>query len=447
MKRNIVIYIGMSILIISMCSFIASAAEPKLGSFVPASKSGYVYGYRFFNGFDFDEYKPSREGLEAILKAEVKKIKDNDKAGGIKYHVVIGHSQGGPRALGYATYVNKNDAAEYDRLQAVITMSGIDKGLKALDGGRGVVVSRIKKDVNVLYDGIHAALDINPLQAYVIDKAIRENAGSHANFKVIITNWLINDILPDEFSIWVKPLMDTSTDLDDIAEIRDMIPRSDYLNTYVSDSKKHTYKVKVGRERVWKWKFKWYCGIYYWYDWEDVYEIKTMYEDVPKFPDEIPVGYLVGMNSDTFSFMDKDTKDKIRSLCDTAEIAMNVAGGMYVGKCVSLWGLFDGSIGDSKDCFDAAHWFGDIDGELNELKGSKQNDGLVAKESQYIPKTFKDPNTGKTRNVHTNVVGSGKNGYTEFPKHNHDSIRNGDNEDVMKEVRMMIDQSTAKRKR
>src|SRR5574344_898336 len=126
MKRNTIVCTIYVFLITLVLSLSASAAETDLSDFHPTSETGYQYGYRYFEGFDFFGYKPSREGLETKLKAEVDEIKKQDAASK-PYHVVIGHSQGGPRALGYATYIKKNDPAEYNRLQAVITMSGIDK--------------------------------------------------------------------------------------------------------------------------------------------------------------------------------------------------------------------------------------------------------------------------------------------------------------------------------
>lgn len=447
MKRNTKSYILCTILLASIFSFTAAGVETKLGTYQSASETGYTYGYRFFNGFEFDTYTPSGNGLEAILKAEAAEIKTEDKAAGRSYHVVVGHSQGGPRALGYATYTKKYDSAEYNRLQAVITMSGIDKGLKSLDGGRGTLISRLEKDIEIIFDGVIGCMRVNTFYSCNLNTQILTGNGSHAEICENIKNWLVDGVLPDNLSVWVKPALNTDYNLDEIAEIRDMIPRSNYLKTYVSDSTSHTYKVKTGREKVWKWR-KGFLGLYYYtYEWENVYKMKTAYEDIAKFPEGIPVGYLVGMKSNTLSMMDDDDEDKIRDICDGAEIVMNVAGGLHVVQCVCIFGLFTGSNVWAADCFDAADWFGDIDGELNQLKGSDENDGLVAKESQYIPKTFKDPNTGSTRNVHTNVVGGGRNGYTEFPNHNHKSIRYGNNKDVMDEVGVMIYQSTDQRKR
>ena len=63
-----------------------------------------------------------------------------------------------------------------------------------------------------------------------------------------------------------------------------------------------------------------------------------------------------------------------------------------------------------------------MDGELNDLKGSNENDGLVAKESQFYPKNFYNPATGAYEEVHSKVLldVTGK-GYCETNK-NHKAI-------------------------
>jgi hypothetical protein len=86
---------------------------------------------------------------------------------------------------------------------------------------------------------------------------------------------------------------------------------------------------------------------------------------------------------------------------------------------------------------------GNFDGELNELKGAPENDGLVAKESQYYPRTFTDPNTGEVRNVHPNVLGGDAKGYIGYSQYNHKDIDKS--EDVKSMVKKMIGEAAYKR--
>jgi len=70
-------------------------------------------------------------------------------------------------------------------------------------------------------------------------------------------------------------------------------------------------------------------------------------------------------------------------------------------------------------------------------KNSNENDGLVAKESQFYPTKFYNPATGATVAVHTNVLGSDPKGYVEM-NYNHKDICPGDNTDVLEEIKKML---------
>lgn len=118
-------------------------------------------GYRLFEGFDFSNYKPSPIGVDARVKAEVNHVIAQDKAAGKSgTYGIVGHSQGGLRVLAYATELKKQNKKEYDRLDAVITVSGIDKGLKALSGGFPSVKSRLMSDVNTLLGGFRSMVGV-----------------------------------------------------------------------------------------------------------------------------------------------------------------------------------------------------------------------------------------------------------------------------------------------
>ena len=80
---------------------------------------------------------------------------------------------------------------------------------------------------------------------------------------------------------------------------------------------------------------------------------------------------------------------------------------------------------------------------MNEIKCSPENDGLVAKESQFYPKTFTDPNTKAVRNVHTNVLGKDPKGYVGFPKYNHANIIEA--EEVLQKIDEMLFEAMGKR--
>ncbi len=97
-------------------------------------------------------------------------------------------------------------------------------------------------------------------------------------------------------------------------------------------------------------------------------------------------------------------------------------------ECYFTFGLgfLTGHYEAYQNCCAARDWFNNVDGELNDLKGSNENDGLVAKESQFYPKNFYNPATGMYEEVHSKVLSDkdGK-GYYEVNL-NHQAINRSD---------------------
>ena len=56
---------------------------------------------------------------------------------------------------------------EYKNLKAVITVSGIDKGIKALDGGFTPLKSKVQNDINTIYNGVNGFIIGMPLTSLV----------------------------------------------------------------------------------------------------------------------------------------------------------------------------------------------------------------------------------------------------------------------------------------
>lgn len=178
------------------------------------------------NGFEFNDYSQSPVGLEKIVDNEIQYVK-NDKSSSGKY-AVVGYSQGGVRSLAYATRLAQQYPDDYQNLSAIITVSGIDKGLKALDGGFGTLKSKATNDINTLYDGIRgvtAAACGNELEQFV-------NLGIEAN-KDSLINFLIKNIpnAGDYISCAWK-----GGSYDELAEIYDMMPKSNFIKKNVAET-------------------------------------------------------------------------------------------------------------------------------------------------------------------------------------------------------------------
>lgn len=400
--------------IVCMITVATAEEQPKTIGTYNAGVAG-VTTYAFY-GFDFEGYKASPLGLDAIVKNEhefVKKKEAHDFA-------VVGHSQGGLRALAFATYLQNNDAAGLNNLQAVVTVSGIDQGIKALDGGLPVANAKIRRDVAILTDGVYGALNALPAVDFLLP-LLKYFAGFGEREFNKLGWWIINFILDKHpgLSQWVKPALQATTaaaeqaTLNDYCEIRDMIPQSDFIKQNVIESKPYSYQVQTGSTRHLGWeRVTSRRGWKYWalrWQYSPVYSTYIGYKYESKLPENIPIGYIVGTKNNVLSMAGSEEQG-IRDKLNKAGTAFAVAEGIHIVKCVGIVGLFTGSPRYAAACVKARDYCWNIDSRVNNLLGSSEHDGLVAKESQYIPKS-----------VHGKVLGRTAQGYTTF-NYNHAEI-------------------------
>jgi pimeloyl-ACP methyl ester carboxylesterase len=380
----------------------------------------------YFGGFDFKNYKLGDPDLTAITNAEYEAIK-----GGLHgvskapaSYTVIGHSQGGLRALAYATTLKKNDPDNFKKLNAVITISGIDKGLKALDGGLGTLSNNLKSKINIFGNGLRATFGVLDYFG-VLNKITPRNALADQAMIFI-------DFFPGELKLYLKEAF-KDPNSPDLAQIHDMAPRSNYIKTNVADITPRSYGVQTGSKVVLEWRYtRGPLGIKIWYLWigsVPVYSYYTAYEDTPKFEMSLPVGFIVGTNSNTLSLAEGN-ESKIRDTLNGFGAAFVVAESWHILKSVCIIGLFTGSVTYAKDASRAYKLMHNFDSEINDIKGSSANDGLVAVESQYYPATFYHPGNKTTSTVLKNPLG------VVYKQYNHEIIAK--REDTFAEVRNML---------
>jgi hypothetical protein len=421
MKKLILIIISLVI-----CVFAANADSM-------TKVSNLNNGYRTFSGFSFDSYKPSDIGLEQKVNAEIQKVIADDKtAERTSKYAIVGHSQGGVRALAYAKMLKEQNPEEYKRLNAVITVSGIDKGLKALNGGFSPFLSRFNEDVGILKDGVVGVISAAPVLSSIAIGAgaiaLCKNA-DEIKAKLIEFSPILN---------YVGCAVAGGTE-NELKELYDMMPKSSFINKNVAQTEEVKYKVQTGTEKVWYWTYKKVLGIkiyYFTYRNEPVYKTMTAYKDVPLFDSNLPVGYIVGADNNTIAMSGKE--NEIRKGVEWSKTAFRAAQAIHIAKCIGVVGLLTGSVKFAADCDDAAKWLDDVDGQICDLLGSDDNDGLVAKESQYYPKTFYNPLTKKTENVHTKVLGDEENGYIEHKEYNHMNIDPSKNTTIQDEIKRLL---------
>ncbi|MDR2955016.1 MAG: hypothetical protein LBV43_08040 [Prevotella sp.] len=391
---------------------ILGAQVPRVSNWEDGINNAYL-----FAGFDFLNYTPSTNGLEYVIKKEYEEIKNGsgDVTKPTGPYAIVGYSQGGLRALGYAGWLKKTyPTTDYKNLQGVITISGVDKGIKAMNGGLGVLVSNFKSIVNTTWGGFRSAataLTVFNIPGLFIPK------DSDGTVNLLLT------LLPffvDGIPSYVKPAyIDPSSK--SLQELHDMAPGSKFVTDYVATSKQHTYQRQTGTQTALEWR---YAGG--WFPYlvtvsKPIYTTYTAYEDIPKIDPNLPVGYIVGLDSNTLGMMPDGGKEA-RKITDGLGSAFLAAEITHVVKCVGIVGLLTGSVEYAQSAAKAKDMMWNIDRTLNNLKGSPSNDGLVAEESQYYPSSFLDPNTNQTRMFHNKVLG-----FHRMPKNNHQNIYESSN--------------------
>ncbi|XTB04966.1 hypothetical protein KP614_08345 [Treponema denticola] len=347
-----------------------------------------------FEGFQFLNYQPSSYGLQDIIKDEYGFIKENSSK---EKFAIAGHSQGGLRVLGFISYLKDNDPEMFKQLNAVITISGVDRGLKALEGGLPAVNAKIRRDIEIIHGGVIGVIAVIPIADLILN--LGEVFGFLTEGKILdkIWNFVDDKFLPnDGIMAWLKPCLKAVSPaasdeiLNGMGEIRDMIPQSNFIRQYVLESNAYTYKVQTGTERHLRWTrvtSRW--GWRYWalrWHYTPVYRWYTAYNHISKIPNEIPVGYIVGLKNNTLDMLPDSAN--IREKIDAFGHGMDVVRKIHIGKCCFIWGLITGSLRYARQCAAARDYCYNIDSNINKLLGSDEHDCLVSKESQFIPKTI-----------------------------------------------------------
>lgn len=378
--------------------------------------------YRIFNGFSFDELdtEDHKIGLKQRVESEIDYIISDDIQNcNNNSYTVVGYSQGGERVLAYATLlenrINDNNLSteereqarkSFNRLKAIITVSGIDKGLLALDGGLDNVKSKIYNDVNIIKNGIagtslNATVIVNMLLPGLLPTSTALITTANTALEVTpeeqIVLGLIALLLRPEFDNYIYDAFKGGSK-EELAEIYDMIPHSDFINKYICETETETVKVQVGTKIVQE--VNW-VSIIFGFPIVHTKEV-PIYEyyerpvrEKTKFNDRLPVGYIAGTNNDTLSMAGEEAQRNVEEVLKIMEDAFAAGRNTGIVEQILIPGfgsLISGSA--TVDCELAYSWCKNYKDELNELKGSSDNDGLVAVESQYY-----------SINTHSKVLG------------------------------------------
>lgn len=305
-----------------------------------------IKGYVYFEGFDFKGYKPETDGIESMLKSTLTELQSNYKASKQPF-VFVGHSQGGLRALAMSSYLKENDKDLYKQLRGVITLSGIDTGLLLLENRGATFRSKLQNDVSILSNGVTATIKapgtlvLNPdiLTNYLFNELFK---AGNSSALYGLGRKILCDCMGGSES-YAYPIL-YNKNWNDYAQVRDMCPQSDFIKKWVLDGS----TLKLDRNL----KYHFIIG-------EKADSIEAAYEYIDN-----PEGIKKGLSNSAKVF--------------------TAARAAHIAKTATGLGLFTNSIKYASDCKKAADWCNNYQSELNDLIGQSVNDGLVAKNSQYI---------------------------------------------------------------
>jgi hypothetical protein len=328
----------------------------------------------------------------------------------------------------------------------------LDGGFPGLQGRvlkKGEIVWRGCRSINAIPFGAGAgpmarAIDgIMSIADLVTDGATTRTIFNEAAYSVVDNmGYILLKLFPDKEISYIIPGMSKyQSDWDKLDQLKDMVPNSDFIKNYVSETVKITYKKKNADLLVAELRKKMVLFVPVYYVVlvaKPTYEYLETYRDAPKFDNDLPIGYIVGTNSNMLS-MTGNMEDPIRAATVVAGSAFGLAHIVHLAESFSLIGLINNSPQYAADAAKARDLFWDIDGTMNSLIGSAESDGFVAKESQYYPAEYSDNRSeGFKVDVHTKIMKNGKGDITEL-HYNHNKFEySSASEETWRAIRGLI---------
>lgn len=345
-----------------------------------------VPGYVFFEGFDFKGYRSESQGIEPMLARTLVLLQQYYKSSGQPF-VFVGHSQGGLRALAMSTYLKRHDPALYRQLRGVITLSGIDQGLKLLENRGADFRSKLHQDVQILVGGVAGTLKLldfapdNPFSDFLLYQLV-QGASSEATW--ILVRYLFGDWLSISSGFGYPILLNRNWDSH--AQVRDMVPQSEFIRKYVLAKDTQWHRVQSGSYLAVEWRRGWWGIRYPVLVWRPRY--RSVATTITNFQVDknLPMTFRAGTVSDILDMTEDDgVRRGVRAGITSTGTVFRTAEYLHYAKCAFIIGLFTGSPAASQDCRRATDWCFGFDGEIASLLGGSPHDGLVALESQYLP--------------------------------------------------------------
>lgn len=379
MKNTIEKIIAM-ILLISFCMPLGLVAESPLPEQID------------FGGFDFSGGN-STISLEEQTAKEVATIIQN-KGSKEDPYVLVGHSQGGLRALAAVkmleekSITNEQARRAYNNLKGVITISGANRGFQGLEGGFGPLSSRLWADVRIILNGLVAGIGLAD------DLSLGSLFFTGMNLEGATK--LVLSFFPEDFHYILNIV--AGKNVDAFPELRDMMPRSEFIEKYVAKTQKDDFKVQVGTTYRLEWRYNTFWGIRWYYlvsVAHPVYKYYSEYTSVPVAKDTLPVAYIVGENDNTLGMFGEKNEKIARDVLTGLGAGFTAVSTVHLIKSFTLPGLISGSPVHSYNAGRAAIWCFTVDKEINELFGKSNGDGFISQTNQQYPRVIRDPKNNK----------------------------------------------------
>lgn len=342
-----------------------------------------------FTGFDFEaDFDEFSHSLDSI-------IEDKDYPRLENYHdqVLIAHSQGGLRALGYL-HEMKNHGRLHE-VSALVTVDSPVVGFAGLDYGYSTCRQKLLSDVTLLDKGVTGLLG---LPGTIIDYY---DVTEQLNFLLS----LINDVPMEDL---MEVILNKSSADSSIVQITDMGRNSAFVRENVRETSVETVRYIKGRRRepglVKVTKKIMGVRVTFYLPGMVTVPIYGYINQIVETKNNVllgnRIGHIVGTDNDPLHLMSPENEDRMRNFGLDMELALRASQVGNYTTGLSLGGYLTGTgsawMRKASDCNKAANWILNYSSEWGDLIGGDANDGFIAEHTQVLPGT---PQT-RIRRVH-----------------------------------------------
>jgi len=301
--------------------------------------------------------------------------------------VLLGHSQGGLKALGYAKMekAQANLEKRPSNIKAFISVDSPVTGFTGLDYGYDVMRTRVLSALGVHTRAVGSSIAVLPLVGFL------GNA-----YSLLPTTAQLNLVMLMTKDMPLAPLIDivinkSSAEASAIQQITDMSRLSPYMAAYVGPTtlSKVRYIASYRSYLATEWRTGLF-GIKYLVivtRTEPVYAYYDRYDFAPNFRSDIPIGHIVGTDKDPLR-MALDKEGSTRFIKDCITVGYSVAGSFNTALAITTFPLGTAYYTyHAVNCFAGVAWSIDYVSNWGTIIGGQASDAFITQASQVLPGT------------------------------------------------------------